>query len=216
MPFTEGERQFLRQYQRLYYIWVLLGDKVYLEVEMCSTGGSHLERRKRFKAHSMGGRATQTLSQDWPRMISKKRMKVVSTQGPNISQGGQRTQYMQRRQDKEAERQEVEVYEAGSKAREERIQRMGIVTWWGTVKISIGLGGYEIIGCFSNGSFRVGYASILSLVLCTQLFKSYLKQFSDIVFKFLQCLGIITDLAQRSELCAFLMKTTKNSCLYKV
>lgn len=34
MPFTEGERQFLRQYQRLYYIWVLLGDKVYLEVEM--------------------------------------------------------------------------------------------------------------------------------------------------------------------------------------
>lgn len=121
MPFTEGERQFLRQYQRLYYIWVLLGDKVYLEVEMCSTGGSHLERRKRFKVHSMGGRATQTLSQDWPRMVSKKRTKVVSTQGPNISQSGQRTQYMQRRQDKEAERQEVEVYEAGSKPRQERI-----------------------------------------------------------------------------------------------
>lgn len=185
MPFTEGERQFLRRYQRLYYIWMFLGDKVYLEVEMCSTGGSHLERRRRFETHSMGGRATQTLSQDWPRMASKKRTKVVSTQGPNISQGGQRTQYMQRRQDKETERQEGEMYEAGSKPREERMQRMGIVPRWGTVITSIRLGGYEITGCFSNGSFRVGYASVLSLVLCTQLFKYYLKQFSDTVCKFL-------------------------------
>lgn len=61
MPFTEGESQLLRRYQRLYYISVLLGDKVYLEVEMCGTGGSHLERTKRFETHSMGGRATQTV-----------------------------------------------------------------------------------------------------------------------------------------------------------